>query len=310
MTAHDQAPPASPDLPVVGFVGLGTMGRPIAGHILAAGYPLVVHDLHQAAAADLLERGATWGASARDVAERSRIVLTALPGPREVEQVYGAEVGLLAGARPGTYLIDVSTSTPAGIRAMAAEAEERGVVLLDAPLSGGVRGARKGTLTIMVGGDPEAYAVCEPLLRTFGEHVFLMGPLGAGYITKLVNNYMGISNAIAAIEAMVIGVKAGVEPARLLEVVNLGTGASHMTRTLFPFLIFPGRFEPVRFAMNLAVKDVALALELAEAVGVPTTVGPAVHGALVHAADRGLAEADMSAYVTLLEEAADVKVRT
>jgi 3-hydroxyisobutyrate dehydrogenase len=161
----------------------------------------------------------------------------------------------------------------------------------------------------MVGGSEADFTACLPVFNVVGEHVIHVGPIGSGHVTKLVNNFMGISNAIASMEAIAMGAAAGVEPTKLLEVANLGTGASHMTRTLYPYLILNRNFEPARFSMELAIKDVRLALGLADEVGLPATVGRAVHSALVAAAtEYGLRDADMSTYITVLERATGVEV--
>jgi 3-hydroxyisobutyrate dehydrogenase-like beta-hydroxyacid dehydrogenase len=297
------------ELKTVGFIGLGTMGAPMARNLLAAGYRLVVHDVRPEAGDALVAAGAERADEPRRLAAVSDLVLVALPGPEQVTAVADGPAGLLAGARPGTYVIDVSTSTPECVRTLAARAAPHGVRVVDAPLSGGVRGARKGTLTIMVGGSEEDFAACRPVLDVLGEHVIHVGPTGSGHVTKLVNNLMGISNAIASMEAVAMGVAAGVDATKLLQVVNLGTGASHMTRTLYPFLILNRNFEPVRFSTELAIKDVRLALGLADEVGLPVTVGRAVYRALVEAAtEHGLREADMSTYITVLERATGVEV--
>jgi 3-hydroxyisobutyrate dehydrogenase len=285
------------------------MGGPMAGNLMAAGHRMTVYDIRKGSARELLERGASWADSPRLVAASSEVLFVALPGPAEVEEVFEGADGLLAGSSPGTYVIDVSTNSPSSIRGLAADASSFGVEVLDAPLSGGVRGARKGTLTIMVGGERAAFEYCEPLLRVVGEKVIHVGPLGAGHVTKLVNNFMGISNAIASMEAMAIGVGAGVDPDKLLEVVNLGTGSSHMTRTLYPYLILNRKFDPVRFSMELAIKDLQLALGLADEVGLTIRVGQAVRDALVEATGHGLAGADMSRYITLLEKSIGIEVR-
>lgn len=300
---------ADPEHPPIGWIGLGNMGRNMAANLIAAGYPVTVNDLRAGAAAELVAQGASWADSPAAVARASRVTLAALPGPAEVEAVILGPGGVLEGASAGDLMVDTSTSTPSSIRRIAEAASARDVGILDAPVSGGVRGARKGTLTIMVGGDRDAFTTIEPILRVLGSNVFHMGELGAGYVSKLVNNFMGMSNAIASMEAMVMGTRAGVDPSKLLEVVDLGTGMSHMTRTLYPFLIFPGRFEPVRFSMDLAVKDFRLALNLADELGLTARVGQAVHAALASAAASGLADADMSAYITLLEDEVGVKVR-
>jgi 3-hydroxyisobutyrate dehydrogenase-like beta-hydroxyacid dehydrogenase len=293
----------------VGIVGVGNMGRAMAGVLLDHGFEVTINDIDRGAASELEARGAIWSDSPRGVAEASKVTLTILPGPHEVEMVVLGPNGILAGASAHDIVIDMSTSTPASIQRIAEQASSIGVEVLDAPVSGGVRGARKATLVIMVGGTAAAFERCRSVLETLGSQVFHMGPLGSGHVAKLVNNYMGISNALVSMEAMVLGVKAGVDPVRLLEVVNLGTGASHMTRTLFPFLIFPGRFEPARFSMALAAKDMRLAVDLAAESDVPIRVGLTVLDALDEAAASDLAAADMSAYITLLEAVAAVKVR-
>jgi len=293
----------------VGFIGLGNMGGPMASNVLRAGFRVVVNDLNRSAADELLASGAEWAGTPRELAAASDIVLISVPGPPQIRSVFYGDDGILAGARPGTRVIDVSTSTPECVRELAAAGAERGVTVVDAPLSGGVRGARKGTLTVMVGGAASDVAACVPVLDVIGEHVVHVGPLGSGHVTKLVNNFMGISNALASMEAVAIGAAAGVDPTKLLEVVDLGTGMSHMSRTLFPYLILKRSFEPVRFSMELAIKDVQLALGLAEQVGLDAKVGTAVHGALRDAAtEHGLLHADMSAYITVLEEATGVEV--
>jgi len=293
----------------IGFVGLGNMGRPMAANLMAAGYRLTVHDLRRGAGDDLVGQGAAWADSPKDVAAASSVTFTALPGPPEIEDAVLGENGILAGAQPSSFYIDVSTSTPSSIRKIGEAAAARGVGVLDAPVSGGVRGARKGTLVFMVGGDADAFATCEPILRHLGEKVVHTGALGSGYVTKLVNNYMGMSNALASMEAMVLGVRAGVEPEKLLEVVNAGTGASHMASTLYPYLILNRNFEPTRFSMELGAKDFQLAVDLAHELGVPVAVGETVAASLARAVRAGLADRDFSTYITLLEQAAGVEVK-
>jgi 3-hydroxyisobutyrate dehydrogenase-like beta-hydroxyacid dehydrogenase len=293
----------------IGFIGLGNMGKPMAANLIHAGFHLTVFDIRREAADDLIQQGAVWADSPRQVAERSSVVFTALPGPPEIEAAVLGRDGVLEGAQAVDYYIDVSTSTPGSIRTIAEQAHARGVQVLDAPVSGGVRGARKATLVFMVGGEAEAFRACEPILAHLGEKVIHTGQLGSGYVTKLVNNYMGMSNAVASMEAMVLGVRAGVDPQKLLEVVNAGTGASHMARTLYPYLILNRNFEPTRFSMELGAKDLQLAVDLAHELGVPVNVGETVAGALAGAVRAGMADKDFSTYITLLEQAAGVEVR-
>jgi 3-hydroxyisobutyrate dehydrogenase-like beta-hydroxyacid dehydrogenase len=294
----------------IGFLGLGNMGRPLAANLLAAGHHLTVFDLDRAAATDLRAGGAAWAETPREAAAASEVTFTALPGPAEIESVVLGPEGLLEGAHESDVYIDVSTSTPELIRHIASVAGEKGVSVLDAPVSGGVRGARKGTLVFMVGGDRVAFDRCLPLFEVLGSKVLHMGALGTGYIAKLINNFMGMSNAVASMEAMTIGAKAGVDLQNLLDAVNAGTGMSHMSRTLYPFLIFPRRFEPTRFSMSLGAKDLRLAVELAGELGVPLRVGKEVAQALQEAVDRGMGADDFSTYITLLEETAETEVST
>jgi 2-hydroxymethylglutarate dehydrogenase len=296
--------------PSLGFVGLGNMGRPMAANLMAAGYSLTVYDVDAEAGRELLAAGASWAGGASEVAASSDVVFVALPGPAEVEATFVGPHGLLDSATEGSCIVDVSTNSPASIQQLAKQAAIRQVHVLDAPLSGGVRGARKGTLTIMVGGDPAVFERCRPLFEVLGKNVFHMGPIGSGHVTKLVNNFMGITNAIASMEAVAFGVGAGLDPEQLLQVVNLGTGASHMTTSLYEFLILARRFDPVRFSVELAIKDLGLALETAESVGVQSRVGRAAHNALADSLDRdSLAGADISRYITVLEKGIGKEVR-
>jgi 3-hydroxyisobutyrate dehydrogenase len=281
----------------------------MAANLLAAGYGLTVTDLRPSAAEELIARGAIWADSPRAVARASRVTFTSLPGPADVEAAALGPDGILAGADPSDYYIDVSTSVPSTIRAIATVAAARGVQVLDAPVSGSVRGARTATLVFMVGADPAAFEYCEPVLKTLGDRIFHTGAVGTGTITKLVNNYMGLSNAVASMEAVVMGAKAGVDPRILLEVVEASTGASYMTRNLYPYLIFKRNFEPAKFAMGLAAKDARQAVELAQELGVTTRVGQSVADSLAAGVRAGLSDKDFSAYITLLERAAGIEVK-
>jgi 3-hydroxyisobutyrate dehydrogenase len=293
----------------IGFIGVGHMGRHMAAQLIQAHHRLAICDTRAEARADPILEGAVWMDTPRAVAERSTVVITSLPGPKQVDEVVLSSDGVLAGAHRGDVYIDMTTSTPESIRAIAAQAETRGVEVMDAPVAGGIRGARHGTLTIMVGGRRETFDRCEPILRCMGEHIFLVGDVGAGHIAKLVNNMMTIVNGLAAMEAMVVGARAGVDPRKLLEVVEAGTGSSY-SLNLFPYLIFTGNFEPAKFALSLAAKDLRLAVDFAEQLGVPVSVVESASAALDEAMASGLADKDWSSYITLLEEAAGVQVRT
>jgi 3-hydroxyisobutyrate dehydrogenase-like beta-hydroxyacid dehydrogenase len=292
----------------LGFVGLGHMGRYMAANLVRAGYELTVNDMREAVRDDPLLAGTTWATSPRAVAEASDTVVTSLPGPEQVEDVTLGVNGLLSGLRAGGYYIDMTTSTPASMRRIAASAVERGIEVLDAPVAGGVRGARLGTLTIMVGASANAFAACEGVLRSMGERIFHVGDVGAGHVAKLVNNMMSIANGLIAMEAIVAGTKAGVDPQRLLEVAQAGTGGSYALN-LFPYVIFKRNFDPAKFALSLAAKDLRISVEFAEQLGVPVSLVSHASDLLAGAMDRGLSDRDWSAYITLLEQQAGVEVR-
>jgi 3-hydroxyisobutyrate dehydrogenase len=293
----------------VGFIGLGHMGKHMAAAVLRAGYELTIHDIRPEAAEDPLLAGARWADTPRATAAASDVLITSLPGPEQVDAVVLGPDGVLSGLRPGTFYIDMSTSTPGEMRKIADAAAERSVQTVDAPVAGGMRGARNATLTIMAGGTEEAYQACLPVLRTMGEKIFLVGGVGAGHVAKLVNNMMTIINGLTAMEAMVVGAKAGLDVERLLEVVEAGTGSSFSLNVL-RYVIFRGNFDPAKFALSLAAKDLRIAVEYAEELGVQMSVVPHAAEALAEAMQHGLADRDWSSYITLIEESAGVEVRT
>jgi 3-hydroxyisobutyrate dehydrogenase len=293
----------------VGFIGLGHMGKHMAAAVLRAGYELTIHDIRPEAAEDPLLAGARWADTPRATAAASDVLITSLPGPEQVDAVVLGPDGVLSGLRPGTFYIDMSTSTPGEMRKIADAAAERSVQTVDAPVAGGMRGARNATLTIMAGGTEEAYQACLPVLRAMGEKIFLVGGVGAGHVAKLVNNMMTIINGLTAMEAMVVGAKAGLDVERLLEVVEAGTGSSFSLNVL-RYVIFRGNFDPAKFALSLAAKDLRIAVEYADELGVQMSVVPHAAEALAEARQHGLADRDWSSYITLIEESAGVEVRT
>jgi len=293
----------------VGFIGLGHMGKHMAAAVLRAGYELTIHDIRPEAAEDPLLAGARWADTPRATAAASDVLITSLPGPEQVDAVVLGPDGVLSGLRPGTFYIDMSTSTPGEMRKIADAAAERSVQTVDAPVAGGMRGARNATLTIMAGGPEEAYQACLPVLRAMGDKIFLVGGVGAGHTAKLVNNMMTIINGLTAMEAMVVGAKAGLDVERLLEVVEAGTGSSFSLNVL-RYVIFRGNFDPAKFALSLAAKDLRIAVEYADELGVQMSVVPHAAEVLAEAMQHGLADRDWSSYITLIEESAGVEVRT
>ena len=291
----------------IGFIGTGNMGGPMATNLAKPGRTMTVHDTRREAAAELVAGGAAWAASPADVARASEVVFLSLPGPREVEAVLEGADGVFAGIARGATVVDLSTNSPTVVRRLAEAAAKRGAGFLDAPVSGGVRGARKGTLAVMVGGDAATFERHRPLFESIGEKVFHVGGVGAGNVAKLVNNMLCFLNMLGTAEALVLGAKAGIDLGMLREVVKAGSGASlmwdHGSR-----LILEDRLAPA-FTTTLAAKDISLATALADELGVPFDLGKRVEDLLVGYRDGGFAAEDVLATVKSVEERAGIVVR-
>lgn len=295
----------------IGFIGLGNMGGPMALNLVKAGHTLVVHDIRREAATPHLERGAKWAENPRIAAQEAELVLTSLPGPVEVEAVALGTNGILHGASKGAIYADLSTSSPSLIRRIHAGFKEKGIHVLDAPVSGGVIGAERGTLQVMVGGDEELFRRLKPVLEAIGDKVGYMGGIGSGTIAKLVHNLIGICTRTVVAEGFTLGVKAGVRPEALLEAVKGGAfGQGLLLTQVLPEIVFKGDFDTVRFALRLARKDLGLATELAREYHVPMAMAALAEQTLVEAMARGWGDKDFAAPFMLQEERAGVKVRT
>jgi 3-hydroxyisobutyrate dehydrogenase-like beta-hydroxyacid dehydrogenase len=291
----------------VGFVGLGAMGNPMAVNLLAAGHSLVVTDLREAAAANLVEAGATWAATPAEVARDRDVIFLSLPNPSDVEEVVTGPDGVLAAAARGSVIVDLSTNEPAVVQGLAAAAAEKGVEFLDAPVSGGVAGARSGRLAVMVGGDAGTLEAVRPLLEVIGDRVFPVGPVGSGNVVKLLNNMMFFVNLLGSLEALVVGAKAGIDPDVLRDVVKAGSGGSSVwdfaTRA-----VLADRLDP-RFTVALASKDVALATALADEVGVDVPMGQLARRLIHQYRDADHGGDDVFSLVRMIEEQAGYTVR-
>lgn len=278
----------------VGFIGLGNMGNPMAAGLLRAGHSLRVHDLCADRAANLLEAGAAWASSARETAADADAVITSLPGPAAVEKVVLGDDGVFEGLAHGTVYIDTSTGEPGLIRRIAKEGARRGIDVLDAPISGGVFGARDASLTVFVGGEQAVFDRYEPLLHGMGSTVVRMGDISSGVATKLVNNFMMFINFIGACEGMAIGARAGLDPKLLIDAIRPSMGQSRMMeRCLSRFLEGKSLYS----AIDLGVKDMHLGVGLGKALEVPLEIGPMVEDILRRFQDRGNAEADLLEYI-------------
>ena len=294
----------------VGFIGLGNMGMGMAANIQKADYPLVVHDVRQAAAQPFVAAGARQAASAAEAARLSDVVFTSLPGPREVEAVALGAGGVLEGIREGGIYVDLSTSRPTLIRQIEPQFRAKGAHVLDAPVSGGKSGAASRNLAVMVGGEREIFERIKPLLDAFGDKVFYAGTIGAGSVCKLVHNMIGHGVRQAIAEGLTLGVKAGVEAEALWQCVRRGAlGRMSSLHEGMPRTVFRGTFEPPSFLLSLARKDISLATELGREFDVPMPVANLAEQTAIECLNRGWGDLDSSITFLLQEEAAGVEVR-
>ena len=295
----------------IAFIGLGTMGRHMAANLQTAGHELVVHDARREAADPHVASGARWANSAAEAAQGAELILTSLPGPKQVEEVALGEGGILQGAASGAVYADLSTSSPTLIRRIYAEFAGHGIHVLDAPVSGGPLGAERATLQVMVGGDEAVYERVRPALLGIGDKVSYIGEIGSGEIAKLCHNTMSYCANLALAEVFTLGVKAGVKPEKLLEAIQGGAyGQGYMLKHRIPNLVFKGGFDGAGFELGLARKDVGLATALAGECNVPMNVASLAEQALIEGLARGWDAKDSSAIWMLQEERAGVKVRT
>ena len=258
----------------IGFIGLGRMGGHMAGRLLDAGHTLTVLDLNAAAVQAMTDRGATAAATAREVADAAELVFASLPSPVIVEQTAVGPEGVVHGSAIRTF-VDLSTTGPQVAGRVAKGLGAKGIASLDAPVSGGVKGAREGTLAVMVGGPQASFDALQPVLATFGK-VFFMGETpGAGQTMKLVNNLLAACSIAITSEGMAMGSKAGLDPKLMIDVLNVSSGRSGATQDKWPRSVLPRSFD-FGFATGLCFKDVRLCLDEAEAMGVPMIVGSSV----------------------------------
>jgi len=293
----------------IGFIGLGTMGGSMAYNTIQGGYELVVHDIRREAATRHLEAGATWADTPRQVAEASEVVFTSLPGPTEVEAVALGEDGLLQGMSAGKVYFDLSTNSPSAVRRIHQIFSAQGIHMLDAPVSGGPRGARTRNLAIWVGGDREVYERCKPVLDAIGDKAYYVGPIGCGSIAKLVHNCTGYVLQCALAEVFTMGVKAGVEPLALWQAVRRGAQGRRGAFEGLAEHLLPGKFDPPDFALRLARKDVDLAVAVGREYDVPMRLANLALQELTEAINRGWGNRDSRVAMLLQEERAGVQVR-
>jgi 2-hydroxy-3-oxopropionate reductase len=258
----------------IGFIGLGIMGNPMAKNLLKAGYLLTVYDIVPEKIDDVVRAGAQAGSSSKEVAEKSDVVITMLPNSPEVKEAVLGANGVLDGARPGTIIVDMSSIAPLASKEVSAAGKEKGVIVLDAPVSGREPKAVDGTLAIMVGGPAETFEKVKDILAVMGGSVTLVGEIGSGNMTKLANQIIVALNIAAMSEAMVLAAKAGVDSEKVFQAIRGGLAGSTVLDAKMP-LVLEGNFKP-GFRIELHIKDLANALDTAHEVGVPVPLSGAV----------------------------------
>ena len=292
---------------LIGFIGTGNIGNPMARHLIEAGHQLVIFDLRPEVMENLLELGAESAESCAEVASRCSIVFSSLPGPPEIEAAITGVDGILEGAVPGTIHIDLSSNSITTVKRLAEIEAAAGVTYIDAPVTGGVPGAEAGTLTVLGSGDAAAFERVRPLLDHIGANIFHLGEAGAGCLFKLLNNVIILCGNQIVQEALVLGTKAGLDPEDLVEKLRLGTARPYMG--LAPYLLGK-RFDNPSFTLRLAEKDVSLALEAARANQVPMPVANAAHQTYLRALSADLGEQSFLATLQALEAAAGAEIPT
>ncbi|AKU27941.1 3-hydroxyisobutyrate dehydrogenase [Geobacillus sp. LC300] len=291
----------------VGFIGLGVMGSRMAKRLLEAGFNVTVYNRTTEKAVPLVNLGARQAATVAELAGEADIICTCLSMPDDVIEVYTGEGGVLSVARPGTICLDFTTVGPKTSRFVARRAGERGVAYLDAPVSGGPEGAEQGALTIMVGGAKEAWEQVRPLLQALGKTVEYLGESGAGSAAKVINQYLVAVHSVAAAEAMVAGVAYGLDAGKLYRLLKESYGDSRMLRRHMEQFVLPRQFTPGG-AVKYVHKDVRLANELMDEIGLGRRLGMQAEEAFAEAVAAGLADLDMSAVIQPLEQRVKVTV--
>jgi 2-hydroxy-3-oxopropionate reductase len=291
----------------IGFIGLGIMGNPMAKNLIKAGYELTVYDIVPEKVDDVVKAGAKAGSSSKDVAAQSEIVITMLPNSPEVKEVVLGPDGVLEGAESGTILIDMSSIAPLTSQEVSAQAQKKGVAMLDAPVSGGEPKAVDGTLAIMVGGPAKVFDQVKDILAVLGASVTRVGEIGSGNTTKLANQIIVALNIAAMSEAMVLATKAKVDPEKVFQAIRGGLAGSTVLDAKMP-LVLEGNFKP-GFRIELHIKDLANALDTAHELGVPVPLSSVVMEAMQALRVDGKSGDDHGGIVQFYEKLAQVQVR-
>lgn len=290
-----------------GFIGIGRMGGHMARRLLATGVSLTVSDTASAAVDELVAAGAVAAKSAAEVCSNSKTVFLSLPTPDVVEAVCLGANGVQDGSSV-KHVVDCSTTGPKVARRVAAELAKSGIDYIDAPVSGGIKGAREGTLAIMVSGSKAVYELVEPALANFGKLFYVGGQPGQGQVMKLANNLLAASAIVLSAEALTMGVKAGLKPSQMCDIINAGSGRNSATQDKFPKAVLTRSFD-FGFATGLSHKDVRLCLQEADELGVPMVAGAAVLQMLTVTKAKFGADSDFTSIARVVEEWAGVEIK-
>jgi 3-hydroxyisobutyrate dehydrogenase len=293
--------------PKIGFIGLGTMGLPMAKNLLKAGFDLTVYARRTEPAAEVRALGARSAGSPRAVAEQVEMVITIVTADPDVRAVVLGENGALAGMKAGGVIVDMSTISPMTIQEIARIAETKGVEVMDAPVSGGDTGAKAGTLTIIAGGKKETFERCRPVFEAMGKNIFHVGGVGVGQIVKIANQVIGGTILAVVSEALVMGVKAGADPEVLRQVIGVSSGNSNLFQARVGDFMLKDQFQP-GFMLDLMKKDIGLALEIGRALSVPMPVGAAAYQHYAAGTSMGVGREDFSAVCKAVEKMAGAQI--
>ncbi len=291
----------------LGFIGLGNLGRPLAANLLAAGFPLTVHDRNAESANELLADGAAWGGSPAEVAAASDTVFTCLPSPAAVVAVVAGEGGILEVLAPGATWIDSSTNDRHELERLAGLAALQGIETLEAPVTGGVHLASSGQITVIVGGDQAVFAAHLPVFEAIGGRVFHVGPLGSASVIKVITNMLAFIHLVAAGEALMLARRGGLDLAQSFEVIKASSGTSFVHETESR-VILNGSYD-IGFTLDLACKDLGFAHDLGEELGVPLELATLVEQTFIRAREEFGGDAWSPMVVKLLEDAVGVDLR-
>jgi 3-hydroxyisobutyrate dehydrogenase-like beta-hydroxyacid dehydrogenase len=291
----------------IGFIGLGAMGKPMAKNLIRAGLRVIVYNRTIAKTKELREMGASVAVTPKDLASDSQVVIVNVSNSPDVEEVLLGKEGAIHGSRPGTIVIDMGTSYPSSTLKICKILQEKGVEMLDAPVSGGVKGAEEGTLSIMVGGRREIFEKCKPVLSAMGKNIFYQGESGSGHITKAINNFVSAAAITALTEALVMAKKAGLSPMKVLEVLKVSSGRSYQAEQALPQFVLTRKFD-AGFLLGLMKKDLNIFASLGDDYQTPMFLGNLVHQLWDVAAREIGPQNDYTKFVGLYETWANAKV--